>query len=70
MRKTMAVWFYIGVLLAFYGLLLGAAGVYQWTHPPATVLANRHATFWVGVVLLLVGATYIGAYWPRRDRAL
>ncbi len=65
MRKTFEVWFYIGALLAFYGVLLTAAGVYQWVHPPATVLAAKHATFWAGVALLLVGGAYTFFYWPR-----
>ena len=65
MRKTFEVWFYIGALLGFYGILLTAAGVYQWAHPPATVLAAKHATFWAGVALLLVGGAYTSIYWPR-----
>ena len=65
MRKTFEVWFYIGALLGFYGILLTVAGVYQWVHPPATVLAAKHATFWAGIVLLLVGGAYTIAYWPR-----
>lgn len=62
------IWFYIGALLGFYGIILTAAGVYQWFHLPATVLATRHATFWVGVALLAVGATYVSIYWPRSDQ--
>jgi len=66
MRRALEVWFYIGVLLAFYGVMLTAAGLYQWRHPPATVLADIHATFWVGVLLLLAGMVYVVAYWPKR----
>ncbi len=65
MRKTFEVWFYIGALLGFYGILLTAAGAYQWFHPPATVLAAKHATLWAGVALLLVGGAYTFLYWPR-----
>lgn len=67
MRSRFEVWFYIGALLAFYGVLLTGAGVYQWVHPPMTVLAGEHATFWAGVVLLLVGAIYTTVYWPWRN---
>jgi hypothetical protein len=66
MGRKVEVWFYIGALLGFYGVLLTAAGVYQWIHPPVTVLSNYHATFWAGVVLLVVGGAYTVAYWPRR----
>ncbi len=66
MRRTFEVWFYIGAMLVFYGVLLTAAGTYQWTHPPATVLANKHATLWAGVILLAVGGIYTIGYWPKR----
>ncbi len=65
MRRMFEVWFYIGSVLGLYGLLLTAAGAYQWMHPPATVLAARHATLWAGVLLLLVGGGYIHRYWPK-----
>lgn len=64
MQRTFVVWFYIGALLAVYGVLLTGAGIFQWLHPPATVLAREHATFWAGIILLLVGGTYTGVYWP------
>lgn len=65
MRRSFEVWFYIGVLLGIYGVMLTAAGGYQWVHPPSTVLAGYHATFWAGVALLIVGGGYTIAYWPR-----
>ncbi len=65
MAKTFTVWFYIGALLTLYGVILTAAGVYQLVHPPPTVLSGYHATLWAGVVLLLTGAGYLLAYWPR-----
>jgi hypothetical protein len=66
-RIVVEVWFYIGALLALYGAMLTAAGIYQWRHPPATVLADMHATFWVGVALLLAGGIYVATNWPRPD---
>lgn len=66
MRRTFEVWFYIGALLCVYGVMLTAAGVYQWVHPPATVLAEKHATFWAGTLFLLVGGAYALSYWPKR----
>ncbi len=69
MRRTFEVWFYIGALLALYGVMLTAAGAYQWVHPPATVLAGLHSTFWAGALLLLVGGIYTIAYWPSAGTA-
>lgn len=65
--RTFEVWFYIGALLSVYGVMLTAAGVYQWIHPPTTVLAAKHATFWAGIALLLIGGAYAVSYWPFRE---
>ena len=69
MQRNIQVWFYIGAVLALYGILLTAAGVYQWFHPPATVLAGYHATFWAGITLLIVGGAYTLIYWPHRGES-
>lgn len=68
MRRNFEVWFYIGAILSFYGLLLLAAGITQWIHPPQTVLSGEHATFWAGVALLLLGSVYIAIYRPRKGK--
>lgn len=68
MRQHFEVWFYIGVLLTLYGIMLTLAGVYQWVHPPHTVLASKHATFWAGCILLLVGTTYTITSWPATSK--
>ena len=65
MQRTFEVWFYIGAMLALYGVILTAAGVFQWIHPPHAVLAEKHATFWAGVLLLVIGSIYATAYWPK-----
>lgn len=65
-EPTFEVWFYIGALLAIYGVMLSLAGVYQWIHPPMTILSKEHATFWAGALLLLVGGAYLVTYWPSR----
>ena len=65
MRRTFEVWFYIGAMLGIYGLLLSGAGIYQWVHPPPTVLAGKHATLWAGLLLLAVGGLYTVLYWPK-----
>lgn len=66
MRRIIEVWFYIGAMLTAYGVMLSAAGMYQWVHPPATVLSEEHATFWIGVLLLVIGSVYVVSYWPTR----
>ena len=63
-KRPVEIWFYIGALLALYGILLTFAGIYQWIHPPPTVLASYHATFWAGVILSAVGSVYVLVYRP------
>jgi energy-converting hydrogenase Eha subunit E len=64
-RRTFEVWFYIGAMLSLYGVMLTIAGLYQWVHPPATVLAGKHATFWAGALMLILGAGYTVWNWPK-----
>lgn len=66
MRRPFEVWFYIGVILGLYGIMLTLAGVYQWIYPPPTVLAGKHATFWAGCILLLIGGAYTIGFWPKK----
>lgn len=65
-KKTLPIWFFIGVLLLIYGILCLAAGYMQFSHPPAIERPDLHATFWGGVLLTLVGGTYTMIYWPRK----
>lgn len=65
-RQPLPVWFWIGALLGVYGILLTAAGIYQFSHPPETVLSEYHATFWAGLLLLAIGGVYLVLYRPSK----
>lgn len=41
-HRIVPVWFFVGVLLLIYGLMILASGLAEWSHPPKTVLANLH----------------------------
>jgi hypothetical protein len=62
------IWFFIGGLLALYGLIIAASGVYLWIVPPARqmALAHLHADVWWGLLMLVVGLVYLIRYWPQR----
>ena len=64
--RSIGVWTYIGMLLVLYGVMLTGGGIYQIIHPPDTVLAQYHATFWAGIALLVVGGAYVSRYLFRR----
>ncbi|PYV33050.1 MAG: hypothetical protein DMG22_11380 [Acidobacteria bacterium] len=60
------VWFFIGVQLLIYGVLIFASGLLEFSHPPDTVLANLHAPVWWGALLIVIGGIYVYLFRPGR----
>jgi hypothetical protein len=65
-KRLLPVWFFVGLLLAIYGVLIFASGLAEWSHPSQTVLSELHAPVWWGEVLAVIGAAYSIAFRPRR----
>lgn len=67
---SISIWFFIGVSLLFNGVLILAAGIYQYLQPPETptVLFNLHAGIWWGALLSILGAIYCLLYRPSRTK--
>ena len=65
-----SIWFFVGVLLVAYGLLITGAGLYGLVSAPArpVVLGELHAAIWWGGVLLVLGAFYTVKFSPRRQK--
>ena len=65
-----SIWFFIGVLLTAYGVLITGSGIYDYFYPPAhqVVLANLHAGIWWGAVLLAIGLFYTIRFLPGRHK--
>jgi len=61
------VWFFVGILLFVYGLLIFFSGLTEWSHPPDTVLAELHAPVWWGGLLTVLGAIYCLTFRPGRN---
>lgn len=61
------VWFFVGVILFLYGLLILGSGIYQVSHPPATVLAHLRPALWWGGLLAIIGVIYIYLFRPRKS---
>lgn len=59
------VWFFIGVLLLIYGVLITGSGIYHFSSPPQTVLAQLHPPIWWGSILTVIGAVYVCLFRPR-----
>lgn len=66
-----SIWFFIGVLLTAYGILITATGLYELASPPANppVLFDLHASIWWGAVLLVIGLVYFIGFFPRKLNA-
>lgn len=66
-RNIIPVWFFIGVLLLIYGLMIVVSGIAEWSQPPHTVLANLHAPVWWGAFMVAIGATYVVKFYPGKS---
>ncbi|MGA9059520.1 MAG: hypothetical protein WB763_23765 [Terriglobia bacterium] len=66
-HRMVPVWFFVGVILLIYGVLILATGIYEFSHPPDTVLANLHPAVWWGALLTIVGGVYVYLYLPRKS---
>ena len=65
--KSISIWFFIGVLLLIYGVIIFIANMaeYLWPSPVHTVvLWNLHFGIWWGILLTIIGLTYFIAFRP------
>lgn len=62
-----SIWFFIGILLLAYGLLIIGADVWSQSHPPekAVVLAQYRAGLWWGMLLTAIGLFYSLKFRPK-----
>ncbi len=66
-----AIWFFIGLLLAVYGGMIFGYGCYEWitgSYPAGVQLTRMHTPVWWGGVLLLLGLVYVVKFRPGRSR--
>lgn len=66
-RRMIPVWFFVGVLLLVYGVLILADGIINWNHLPHTVLANLHSNVWWGALLIVIGGVFVQLFRPRKS---
>ena len=65
-RRIIPVWFFVGLILLIYGVLILATGIYGLNQPTATVLADLHPAIWWGALLTGIGAVYVYLFFPRK----
>jgi hypothetical protein len=66
--RLITIWFFIGILLVCYGVLIFAASWYYAANPPANpvVLADLHIGIWWGLMILVIGVFYTWKFRPGK----
>ncbi|MEI9977734.1 MAG: hypothetical protein WDN23_01815 [Edaphobacter sp.] len=67
----LSIWFFCGILMLAYGLVLVVTGLLEVHHPPPDEvllpwLQRLHPTVWWGVLLTVVGGFYSIRFRPGR----
>lgn len=58
--KMISVWFWVGLMLLVYGLLVSGAGVYYLFNPPINYQAKwTNPNLWWGGIMLAVGLLFL-----------
>ena len=67
MRGHIQIWFFSGILLLTYGVLITGTGIWELSHPLANppVLNSLHAPIWWGGMMAVAGLIYILRFRPR-----
>jgi cytochrome c biogenesis protein CcdA len=69
-HHMLPVWFFVGVLLTAYGIIILLTSILQFSHPSGVAFARYHAGIWGGILLLLIGGFYAIKFRPRRNRSM
>ena len=64
--ESMSIWFFVGVLVLASGLIILGQGIYEFSHPGTTVLANLHPAFWWGLLMPIFGGFYTFNFRPGK----
>ena len=67
-KKTISIWYFIGLLILVYGVLILGAGLMGLTSPPPVVMAELHVGIWWGALLIVIGLVYVYFFRPGRQR--
>lgn len=66
----LSIWFFVGLLLDVYGVLILGSGIYGLSHPPGREVAlwDLHAGVWWGALMLGLGIVYTYFFSPGRQK--
>lgn len=63
------IWFFIGVLLVVYGVMILGYGAYEWAsgnYAQGVQLTSLHTPVWWGGLLGALGFFYVIKFWPGK----
>ena len=68
-KHVIPIWFFIGILLTVYGVLILGAGLWDVINAVKrdVVLAEVHAPVWWGILLLAIGGFYSIRFRPGKN---
>lgn len=67
-QGVIPIWFFVGIIMLIYGILICVTGITEISNPPKTVLANLHAPIWWGAVLTIFGGTFTYLFRPKKKQ--
>jgi hypothetical protein len=62
------VWFFVGVLLTTYGVIILFVALVDFHRPSGVALSQYHPDLFGGILLVLLGGIYTWWFWPRRRK--
>jgi hypothetical protein len=65
-QKPISIWYFIGLLILIYGVLILGASVSELSSPSPVVMAELHIGIWWGAFLILIGTLYVYFFRPGR----
>ena len=67
MKESFSIWWFAGVLLLAYGVVILSTGLWELGHPLPNppVLSNLHAPIWWGALLTIASLGYVVGFRPR-----
>ena len=68
-KHVIPIWFFIGILLTIYGVLILGAGLWDVINgiKRDVVMAEAHAAVWWGILLLVIGGFYSIRFRPGKN---
>ena len=69
-KQMLDIWFFVGLILLIYGLIIAAAGVYYiFGGPASTALGETNPCLWWGAVMIVGGLVFqaVSRYGRRKE---